>query len=115
MLLPATANHQLATAQGQSGSTGRRVALLHQPQAMRKILQIKDQTLDLVFNEGANCWQTKTLINNTEIEIDFQFYRQPEVDWLHFQKFDELSSQREVLTELVRNSEHTNPSAYLLK
>lgn len=71
---------------------------------MRHTLQIENQTLNFSFNDNANCWLTVALIDNVniEIEIDFAFHRQNNIDWQHFTDFFKFISVKSRLQELAR-------------
>jgi hypothetical protein len=70
---------------------------------MRHTLQIENQTLDFSYKENANCWQTVAIIDNVEIEIeiDFAFHRQGNIDWQHFIDFFKFISVKNRLQELA--------------
>ena len=74
---------------------------------MTHTFQAESQAIDFNFNEAADCWQAKAIIDDLEIkiEIDFLFHRDKEIDWEHFAKFFKLISQKGQLTELIDDSE----------
>ncbi len=72
-----------------------------------KSLKVNDQTLDFVFIEGADCWQTKCIIDGHEIaiEIDKYFHNQNEIDWNHFERFFSFISEKGLLGLLIADSQ----------
>lgn len=74
---------------------------------MGKLVQIENQTLDFIYIQEANCWRTSAIIdrNEVEIEIDMQFHKQKEVDWIHFEEFYKFINHSGRLSELVKDSE----------
>lgn len=64
---------------------------------MEKVLRIKDQVIEFRFIEHADCWQTEAIIDGikTEIVIDFEFHKEKEVDWQHFEKFFHFINEKE--------------------
>ena len=73
---------------------------------MKKIVSVNNQAFEFNFNEAANCWSSKLPIDNIEIEIeiDFGFHKEPEVDWDHLANFLEFISVKDRLTKLVNES-----------
>lgn len=75
---------------------------------MEQILNIENREVKLKFNDGASCWQTQTVIDNLEIEIeiDFFFHKEKEVDWVNFADFHTFLNKKNRLKELIRDSEN---------
>lgn len=73
---------------------------------MEQILNIENKELRLKFNDGVNCWQTKTIIDSFEIEleIDFSFHKEKDIDWRHFADFIKFVNQENRLKNLIRDS-----------
>ncbi len=73
---------------------------------MEQTLYIENNEIRLKFNDGANCWQTKTIIDNLEIEleIDFSLHKDKEVDWTHFKDFISFLNKENRLTDLIKDS-----------
>jgi len=74
---------------------------------MEKELIVDNQTISLKFNDGANCWQTKTIIDDLEIEIeiDFEYHTSKEVDWENFKEFIKLVNKVGFLKKLINDAE----------
>jgi hypothetical protein len=75
---------------------------------MEHTINIDNKIIQFKFNESANCWQTKTLIDNheIEIEIDFQFHRNKEIDWTHFKDFFVFVNKEGLFGKLINDSKH---------
>jgi hypothetical protein len=75
---------------------------------MEKSLNIESKIIDFKLNEGADCWQTKTNIDSLEIEIeiDFKFHIEKEVDWKHFKLFFEFLNNEGRLKKLIQDSQN---------
>lgn len=75
---------------------------------MEQILYIENKRINFTFNEQANCWQTKTTIDyvDVEIEIDFQFHKEKEVDWMHFKDFFVFVNKQGRLKELIEDAQN---------
>jgi hypothetical protein len=74
---------------------------------MEKILNIDTREILLKFNEGANCWQTKTIIDGIEIDIEIDLnyhHKEKEVNWNHFLDFSTFLNQGNRLRSLIRDS-----------
>lgn len=73
---------------------------------MDQILEIKGTQIKFLFNEQANSWQTRSLIDNDdiEIEIDFNFHKEKNIDWIHFAEFFEFINKPGRLKELADRS-----------
>ncbi|MDI9868966.1 hypothetical protein [Flectobacillus roseus] len=73
---------------------------------MEQTLNIENKEIRLRFNDGANCWQTKTIIDNFEIEleIDIALHIDKEVDWTHFKDFYSFINKENRLTDLIKDS-----------
>ncbi|HLP35879.1 hypothetical protein [Lacibacter sp.] len=70
---------------------------------MNKILQVENQILTFEFIEAAKVWRTNSIIDGKqiEIEIDYTFHKQPEIDWQHFAHFFKFISVKSRLQELA--------------
>ncbi|WP_133259596.1 hypothetical protein [Pseudochryseolinea flava] len=75
---------------------------------MEQILSVDNKLIHFKLNEGANCWQTRTSINNVdlEIEIDFQFHKEKEVNWDRFRGFYAFVNKEERLKKLIDDSQN---------
>lgn len=73
---------------------------------MEKLLNIGNKEIVLKFNDGANCWQSNLNIGgvNIELEIDFFFHKDSEVDWDHFIGFFKHIDQNDRLKKIVTDS-----------
>ena len=73
---------------------------------MEQILKIGNKEIRTIFNEGANCWQAKTFIDNVEIdlEIDLSQHSNKDVDWSHFRDFYTFLNKENRLTDLIKDS-----------
>ncbi|WP_430896728.1 MULTISPECIES: hypothetical protein [unclassified Paraflavitalea] len=72
---------------------------------MTKTINTANQSIELTFNEAANCWQSTTLLHHThiEIEIDFAIHKEKEVDWIHFGEFIQFIGVAGRLEQLAQN------------
>ena len=70
---------------------------------MNKILQVGNQVLTFEFIEAAKVWRTNSIIDGEqiEIEIDYSFHKQSEIDWQHFAEFFKFISDKGRLQELA--------------
>lgn len=75
---------------------------------MEQILSIDNKLIHFKLNEEVNCWQTKTKIDNVEIEIeiDFQFHKENEVNWDQFTKFYEFVNKEGRFKRLIEDSQN---------
>src|SRR5690606_19675095 len=73
---------------------------------MINTIKTDKQTLDFLFNEGADCWQTRCEIDGISItiEIDSFFHKYKEIDWEHFKDFFNFINKKGLLHELILNS-----------
>jgi len=75
---------------------------------MEQILIIKNKEIHFRFIEDANCWQTKTIIDGLEIEIeiDMQYHNGHEIDWEHFKNFFTFVNQENRFRSLIKDSKN---------
>jgi hypothetical protein len=73
---------------------------------MKMQLQIKNNQIDINYNDNACCWQTNVLLDkrNVEIEIDLQFHKHANVDWEHFSEFVMFIDKPNLLDEMIKGS-----------
>ena len=73
---------------------------------MEKRLYIENKEIELNFIDDANCWQSNLNIGGVEIEleIDFFFHKEPEVDWEHFIGFLKYINQNDRLKKIIADS-----------
>lgn len=71
---------------------------------MTHTIEIENQKLDFSFIENANCWRSEVLIDGVEIEIEinFAYHRQADIDWQNFKDFFKFISVKNRLQELVQ-------------
>ena len=72
----------------------------------KHIINIENKEIHFNFNEGANCWQSKIVIDGIEIEveIDFLFHKEVLVDWSHFREFYSFISKDQKFENLIKSS-----------
>ena len=75
---------------------------------MEKIIDTENDEIKFKFNEGANCWQSQTIFDNLEIEIeiDHNYHKENEVDWEHFKNFYSFLNKENRLKKLLRDSKN---------
>jgi hypothetical protein len=75
---------------------------------MEQILSVDNKVIHFKLNEGANCWQTRTSIDNVdiEIEIDFQFHTEKDVNWDKFKGFYAFVNKEGRLKKLIEDSQN---------
>lgn len=73
---------------------------------MEHILKIIDKEIHLKWIENGNCWQTNVLIGNIniDIEINYSYHKEKEVDWKHFEHFFEFINKKGHLEELIKST-----------
>jgi hypothetical protein len=73
---------------------------------MEQTLNVENIEIHFKFNEEAKCWQTKTIIDGLEIEIEIDpaFHNGNEVDWEHFKSFFSFVNQENRFRSLIKDT-----------
>lgn len=74
---------------------------------MEQTLTIADTLITFKLNEGANCWQAKAKIDglDIDIEIDFLFHKDKEIDWQHFKEFFAFVNEKGRFKKLLEDAQ----------